>query len=192
MSEPLRMATLNRTPISVVVADKSPLVRAGLQGLLGEDERFEVVGIAENGEQFLTLVDQQSFQVGIVGWVMPGIGGRGVLDSQDAPRVVIYTGDPSADIPPQAMPLGGAGPKTGRLLHPAGLESVDRTCRDRSGDGTLLVYVEASAVRRARCRRHIFRDHRVPPEISRPLRPSCRLRQQTTNTGSTYRRLSWG
>ncbi|MBW2716935.1 MAG: response regulator transcription factor [Deltaproteobacteria bacterium] len=107
------MATLNRTPISVVVADKSPLVRAGLQGLLNEDERFEVVGIAENGEQFLTLVDQQSFQVGIVGWVMPGIGGRGVLDSlqdrQDAPRVVIYTGDPSADIPPQAMRLGGAG-----------------------------------------------------------------------------------
>jgi two-component system nitrate/nitrite response regulator NarP len=59
----------------VVVADKNPLVRAGLQGLLNEDERFEVAGIAENGEQFLTLVDQQSFQVGIVGWVMPGIGG---------------------------------------------------------------------------------------------------------------------
>jgi len=107
------MATLNRTPISVVVADKSPLVRAGLQGLLNEDERFELVGSAENGEQFLTLVDQQPFQVGIVGWVMSGIGGRGVLDNlrdrPKAPRVVIYTGDPSADIPRQAMRLGGAG-----------------------------------------------------------------------------------
>ncbi len=113
MSEPLQMATLNRTSITVVVADKSPLVRAGLQSLLNEDERFELVGIAENGEQFLALVDQQPFQVGIVGWVMPGIGGRGVLDSlrdrPNAPRVVIYTGDPSADIPPQAMRLGGAG-----------------------------------------------------------------------------------
>jgi DNA-binding NarL/FixJ family response regulator len=113
MSEPLQMATLSHTPISVVVADKSPLVRAGLQGLLNEDERFELVGIAENGEQFLALVDQQSFQVGIVGWVMPGMGGRDVLDSlrdrPNAPRVVIYTGDPSADIPPQAMRLGGAG-----------------------------------------------------------------------------------
>ncbi len=107
------MATLNRAPISVVVADKSPLVRAGLQALLNEDERFEFVGTAENGEQFLTLVDQQPFQVGIVGWVMPGIGGRGVLESlrdrQEPPRVVIYTGDPSADIPRQAMRLGGAG-----------------------------------------------------------------------------------
>ena len=107
------MAILNRTPISVVVADKSALVRAGLQGLLDEDERFELVGIAENGEQFLTLVDQQPFQVGIVGWVMPGIGGRGLLDSlrdrPNAPRVVIYTGDPSTDVPRQVMRLGGAG-----------------------------------------------------------------------------------
>lgn len=107
------MATPNPTPISVVVADKSSLVRAGLQGLLDEDERFELVGIAENGEQFLTLVDQKPFQVGIVGWVMPGIGGRGLLDSlrdrPNAPRVVIYTGDPSTDVPRQVMRLGGAG-----------------------------------------------------------------------------------
>jgi two-component system nitrate/nitrite response regulator NarP len=107
------MRKANGTRISVVVADKSSLVRAGLKGLLHEDERFELVGIAENGEQFLALVDQQPFQVGIVGWVMPGIGGRGVLDSlrdrSNAPRVVIYTGDPSSDIPRQAMRLGGAG-----------------------------------------------------------------------------------
>jgi DNA-binding NarL/FixJ family response regulator len=107
------MLTVSGTPISVVVADKSSLVRAGLQALLNEDERFELVGVAENGEQFLALVDQKPFQVGIVGWVMPGIGGRGVLDRlrdrSDAPRVVIYTGDPSSDIPRQAMRLGGAG-----------------------------------------------------------------------------------
>ncbi len=104
---------MNRTPISVVVADKSSLVRAGLQGLLNEDERFELVDIAENGEQFLALVDQKPFQVGIVGWVMPGVGGRGVLDRlrdrPSAPRVVIYTGDPSSDVPRQVMRLGGAG-----------------------------------------------------------------------------------
>jgi DNA-binding NarL/FixJ family response regulator len=107
------MATPNKKLISVVVADKSSLVRAGLRGLLNEDERFELVGMAEDGEQFLNLVEQQPFQVGIVGWVMPGVGGRGVLDQlrdrAQAPRVVIYTGDPSSDIPRQAMRLGGAG-----------------------------------------------------------------------------------
>ncbi len=107
------MANLNPTPILVVVADKSPLVRAGLRGLLGEDERFELVADVENGEQFLSLVGHQPFQVGIVGWVMPGLGGRGVLDGlrdhPSAPRVVIYTGDPGADIPRETMRLGGAG-----------------------------------------------------------------------------------
>ena len=127
------MMTPNRTPISVVVADKSPLVRAGLQALLNEDERFEFVGTAENGEQFLTLVDQQPFQVGIVGWVMPGIGGRGVLESlrdrQEPPRVVIYTGDPSADIPRQAMRLGGAGFCSKREPPSQLLDSVARVAK---------------------------------------------------------------
>jgi len=113
MSEFPPMVTRNRAGISVAVADKSPLVRAGLKGLLHEDERFELVGSAENGEQFLELVAARSFQVGIVGWVMPGIGGRDVLESlrdrPAAPRIVIYTGDPGADIPRQAMRLGAAG-----------------------------------------------------------------------------------
>ncbi|HXV36232.1 MAG TPA: response regulator transcription factor [Myxococcota bacterium] len=104
---------MDRTPISVVVADKSSLVRAGLQSLLERDERFELVDVAENGEQFLALAEQKDFQVGIVGWVMPGVGGRGVLDrlrdKPGAPRVVIYTGDPSSDVPRQVMRLGGAG-----------------------------------------------------------------------------------
>ena len=107
------MANLNPTPISVVVADKSPLVRAGLRGLLGEDERLELVANVENGEQFMSLVGHQPFQVGIVGWVMPGLGGRDVLDGlrdhPSAPRVVIYTGDPGADIPRETMRLGAAG-----------------------------------------------------------------------------------
>ncbi len=107
------MVTRNRAGISVAVADKSPLVRAGLKGLLQEDERFELVDSVENGERFLDLVEERPFQVGIVGWVMPGIGGQGVLDRQrdrpKPPRVVIYPGDPGADIPRNAMRLGAAG-----------------------------------------------------------------------------------
>ena len=65
--------------VSVVVADKSSLVRAGLQGLLHEDKRFELVGLAENGAEFLELVDRQQFQVAVIGWVMPQMDGRSVL-----------------------------------------------------------------------------------------------------------------
>ena len=83
----------NPSPISVVVADKSSLVRAGLQGLLNEDRRFELVGLADNGAEFLELIDRQPFHVAVIGWVMPRMDGRSVLESlrerPGTPRVVI-------------------------------------------------------------------------------------------------------
>jgi two-component system nitrate/nitrite response regulator NarP len=103
----------NPLPISVVVADKSSLVRAGLQGLLNEDKRFELVGLADNGAEFLELIDRETFHVAVIGWVMPGMDGRSVLESlrerPGTPRVVIYTGHANSDLPRQVMRLGGAG-----------------------------------------------------------------------------------
>jgi two-component system nitrate/nitrite response regulator NarP len=103
----------NPSPISVFVADKSSLVRAGLQGLLNQDSRFELVGLAENGAEFLEVLDRQDFQVAIIGWVMPTMDGRSVLEHlrehPGAPRVVIYTGHANSDLPRQVMKLGGAG-----------------------------------------------------------------------------------
>ena len=100
-------------PISVIVADKSSLVRVGLRALLEDDERFELVGLAENGSEFLELVDQHEFRVAVIGWAMPGVDGRGVLNAMrerpTAPRVVVYTGHPNEDVPRQVMALGGAG-----------------------------------------------------------------------------------
>ncbi len=107
------MSAENRSPISVFVADKSSLVRVGLQGLLNEDKRFELIGLADNGAEFLEVVDRQQFQVAVIGWVMPTMDGRSVLESlrerPRAPRVVIYTGHANSDLPRQVMRLGGAG-----------------------------------------------------------------------------------
>lgn len=101
------------SPVSVFVADKSSLVRAGLQGLLNEDNRFELVGLAENGADFIDVLDRQQFQVAVIGWVMPTMDGRSVLESlrerPGAPRIVIYTGHANTDLPRQVMRLGGAG-----------------------------------------------------------------------------------
>jgi two-component system nitrate/nitrite response regulator NarP len=101
------------SPVSVFVADKSSLVRAGLQGLLNEDNRFELVGLAENGADFIDVLDRQQFQVAVIGWVMPTMDGRSVLESlrerPGAPRIVIYTGHANSDLPRQVMRLGGAG-----------------------------------------------------------------------------------
>ena len=112
MSSPAISAE-NPAPISVVVADKSSLVRVGLRGLLEEDERFELVSLAADGAEFLELIKECEFQVAVIGWAMPGVDGRGVLralrERPIAARIVVYTGHPNEDVPRQVMALGGAG-----------------------------------------------------------------------------------
>lgn len=99
--------------IDIVIADKSPLVQAGLEALLAEDDRFTVVAVAADGERFMEAVDRLYFDIGIVGWNMPYLDGRGVLEALNKrasrPRVVVYTGNGAPDVPRQVMQLGGAG-----------------------------------------------------------------------------------
>jgi two-component system nitrate/nitrite response regulator NarP len=102
-----------RHPIRVALADKNPLVRAGLKQLLIEDERFELVATASDGERFLEAIDRVEADVGVIGWVMPYLDGFGVLKAlrriEDAPPVVVYTGADSPIVVREVMTLGGAG-----------------------------------------------------------------------------------
>ena len=99
--------------IDIVVADKSPLVQDGLTQLIEQEERFSLVAIAADGERFMEAVNRLLFDVGVIGWDMPYMGGREVLHAfrelQEAPRLVVYTGNPSPHVPRQVMQLGGAG-----------------------------------------------------------------------------------
>ena len=99
--------------IGVVLADKRPLVIAALKHLFGEDARFRVVATASDGERFLEAVGRFGFDVGVIGWMMPYVDGRGVLatlrERADTVPIVIYTGATAADVPRQAMVAGAAG-----------------------------------------------------------------------------------
>lgn len=100
-------------PIRVVLADRNPVVLSGLERIFGEDETFRVVAIAADGERFLEAVDRLKFHVGVIGWMMPYLDGRAVLqalrDYKNAPRTVVYAEDLSPEVPRQVMALGGAG-----------------------------------------------------------------------------------
>jgi two-component system nitrate/nitrite response regulator NarP len=100
-------------PIDVALADKNPLVLAGLKQLLAEDDRFNLVVVASDGERFLEAVERISFDVGVIGWVMPHCDGHGVLETlrgrADAPRIVVYTGSADPNVAREVMALGGAG-----------------------------------------------------------------------------------
>jgi two-component system nitrate/nitrite response regulator NarP len=99
--------------IQVVVCDKNPWVVSGLRGLFEADPRFALVAEVADGQRLLDLVRERPFDVGVTGWVLPGLDGRGVLSAlrnlAGAPSVVVYTGALDPDIPRQVMALGGAG-----------------------------------------------------------------------------------
>ncbi len=105
--------TIETRPIEIAVAEKNPLLQSSLVRLFAEDKRLRLVTTAADGERFLEAVDQISFDIGIVGWEMPFVDGRGVLQSlrnrPQSPRIIIYTGSPNPDVPRQAMALGAAG-----------------------------------------------------------------------------------
>ena len=102
-----------RRPIEVVLAEKNPLLMSSLIRLFGADDRFTLVATVPDGEKFLSTVEHMVFDVGVVGWEMPYVDGRGVLHSlqgrRGAPRVIVYTGSSNPDLPRIALSLGAAG-----------------------------------------------------------------------------------
>jgi two-component system nitrate/nitrite response regulator NarP len=101
-----------RIPIRVGLADKNPLMHAALKHLLSEDNRFELVFVASDCEDFLRQVSEKPIDVGVIGWIIGPCDGRFILDhlniEDHPPRIVVYTGDESKSVPVQVMSHGGA------------------------------------------------------------------------------------
>lgn len=101
-----------RAPIDVAIADKNPLILAGLTQIFGEDGRFNLVALCSDGERFMDALNRFSIDVGVIGWVMPFGDGRFVLDRlrerAQAPRIIVYTGSDEG-VAALAMNLGAAG-----------------------------------------------------------------------------------
>ncbi len=105
---------MEKQTIDIVVADKSPLIQSGIANLVDKDDRFTLLATAADGDRFLEAVRRMTFDIGIIGWNMPYLDGRGVLKTlaetrETTPKIIIYTGNSSPDVPRQVMQLGGAG-----------------------------------------------------------------------------------
>ena len=129
------MSTAARPPVEVGIADKSPLVLTALKALLSQTERFRLAVAASDGERFLEAVRRIRFEVGIIGWVMPYRDGRDVLEAlrgqPDAPRIVVYTGDPDPALPRRAMALGAAAFVSKREATDRLLDAVEAVARGK-------------------------------------------------------------
>lgn len=119
----------------ILIADKSPVVRAGLEDYIRKDGRFEVLGSTANGNTFASMVVDQAVDIGIVGWALPDMTGGGLLAlakrRQLSVRIVIYTGDASRDVLREAVREGAWG-FTSKSEDPAVLiETIATVARGR-------------------------------------------------------------
>ena len=100
------------TVVRVGLADKNPLIQAALKHLLSEDGRFELTFVASNCEDFLASIETNPIEVGVIGWIIGPCDGRYILDhlnaQENAPRIIVYTGDANKIVPSQVMTHGGA------------------------------------------------------------------------------------
>jgi len=67
-------------PIRIVVVDDSLTIRAMIETLLERDCRFEVVGIARDGEEAIDLIRMEKPDVVTLDVAMPGKDGMTILD----------------------------------------------------------------------------------------------------------------
>ena len=113
MTDHLSPATPGDARPRVMIADKSPVVRAGLRDFIARDGRFEVLDAHASGAAFIAAVEQYPTDIGIIGWSLPDMTGGEVLATlkrRHIPtRIVVYTGEPGKDVLRQAVRLGAWG-----------------------------------------------------------------------------------
>lgn len=110
----------------MLIVDDHPVVRDGLQGMFSTDERFEVLGVAGDGAEAVTIANSLHPDVILMDLRMPGTDGVAAireLAKQSVPSrvLVLTTYDTDSDVLP-AIEAGA----TGYLLKDAPKEDLFR------------------------------------------------------------------
>ena len=100
-------------PIRIVVVDDSLTIRAMIETLFERDRRFEIIGIARNGEEAIDLIRAEKPDVVTLDIAMPGRDGMMILDEimdmEPCPGVMLSSlMRDGAPIMAQAMERGAA------------------------------------------------------------------------------------
>jgi len=101
------------SPVTVVVVDDDPLVRAGLRLILGGSAAMEVVGEAADGAHALDVLAQVRPDVVLMDIRMPRLDGleatRRIVARGDSARVIVLTTFDTDDLVLEALRVGAAG-----------------------------------------------------------------------------------
>jgi len=97
----------------IVIADKNPVMRAGLKDFVAGDGRFDILEVVSGGNAFISLCERGRPDIGIIGWSLQDMTGADVLAAvkrrQIRTRVIVYTGDTSDSVLRQSVKQGAWG-----------------------------------------------------------------------------------
>ena len=100
-------------PIRVLLVDDDPLVRSGLQLMLGGADQIEVVGEVDDGRGVLAAVDLHHPDVVLMDIRMPNVDGitatRLLRQQPRPPQVIVLTTFNADDLVVRALQAGAAG-----------------------------------------------------------------------------------
>ncbi len=110
---PPRDRPVQKNTAKIAIADKNPIVRAGLSDYIARDGRFDIRELLSGGAEFIALCERTKIDVGVIGWGLPDMTGGDVLRAikrRGLPtRVVVYTGDYSPGVLREAVKSGAWG-----------------------------------------------------------------------------------
>lgn len=97
----------------LIIADKNPVVRAGLQDFLSRDGRYDVAPAVDTGNALIDLCQSQRVCIGVVGWQLPDMSVVDLLEvvkrRQLAVRIIVYASESNPDTLRQAVRAGAWG-----------------------------------------------------------------------------------
>lgn len=102
-----------KSDIRVIVVDDHELVRAQLVAMLSKEPDIELVGVATNGQEAVTLARSVEADVIVMDIYMPGLDGmqatREIRAPAGAPQVIMLSMHQSAALVQQARRNGASG-----------------------------------------------------------------------------------
>lgn len=162
-------AAISSTKIRVLIADDRTEFLRGLGVVLSADERIEVVGLAENGEEAIARALELVPDVVLMDVRMPGISGieatRVISQLVPIAQIVMLTSSDEDDDLYDAI-RGGA---SGYLLKDASIQQVARAIQAIAGGSSLITPAVASKLltefQKVSNRGAEMMQYRVPREL---------------------------
>lgn len=139
---------MSAQPVSVLLVDDQPIVRAGFCRLLGTDSTLRFCCEAGDGEEAFRLYKLEQPNVVVMDLIMPGIGGleaaRRILAYDPAARILVFSVHDNEEMLARALKMGVLGYLTKKSAPAILLDAIGKVARGQ-------MYIDPELAGKALC-----------------------------------------